>query len=196
MPWLSSQTEAVVKLLHCSLFFRSILQENQGSRERGLESKQDKERKKQTKKGKNPSGDASPSAQGGKKKGKKGKDEPKEPPDEGDALATEGAPQSESTKKKKDKTKKGGVVIVDNAEGCEHGGALEGPSKAPKPRKSTLLLCDNAAAVALGNLVAIQVRKFELNAAAEGRGGCRSLLDILGVLRAILNRRQAVTCDL
>ncbi|XP_026191424.1 uncharacterized protein LOC34617590 [Cyclospora cayetanensis] len=64
-------------------------------------------------------------------------------------------PQNKPAKIKK-KKKKSAVVIEDRDVCREEPRTSAGATEAPKPRKSTLLLCDNAAAVALGNLVAIQ----------------------------------------
>ncbi|KAL8427238.1 hypothetical protein ACSSS7_007807 [Eimeria intestinalis] len=66
-------------------------------------------------------------------------------------------------KRKKKKKEGGGVVIIDNPEDHVQ---RSGSTKAETNRKSTLLLCDNSAAVALGNLVAIQ-RKMSSRGEAD-----------------------------
>ncbi|KAL8269231.1 hypothetical protein Esti_006840 [Eimeria stiedai] len=81
---------------------------------------------------------------------------PPAPGEEGgaSAAAPEEGPPTGVRPKRKRKRKEGGLVIVDNPEDRAHRSET---SKADTVRKSTLLLCDSAAAVALGNLVAIQV---------------------------------------
>lgn len=78
---------------------------------------------------------------------------------EGQEATAEGHGSPERPKKKKNKSKKEGVVIVDDPKTHTHEGDPTKETPSSNARKSTLLLCDNAAAVALGNLVAIQVRR-------------------------------------
>ena len=69
---------------------------------------------------------------------------------------SENDPRSETSERRK-KKKRAVVVAVEEEEGSQHPADFSQPAASNKARKSTLLMCDNAAAVALGNLLAIQV---------------------------------------
>ncbi|CDI75721.1 hypothetical protein, conserved [Eimeria praecox] len=115
----------------------------------------DKERKKHhSKKSKQQRPEGSPDTDSAKRTKKNAKQADEGVQDFAPAKS-ENDQRSEASEKKK-KKKKTVVVAVENAEADQ--GSLD-HSQAPasnKARKSTLLMCDNAAAVALGNLLAIQ----------------------------------------
>lgn len=96
--------------------------------------------------------DGSPITASGKKKTETARGDA-----EGSAAAATDVQLPSDTKKKKKGKKKTVSGAVENADSIENAESHHQTSGSSRTRKPTLLLCDNAAAVALGNLVAIQV---------------------------------------
>ncbi|CDJ41573.1 hypothetical protein, conserved [Eimeria tenella] len=95
--------------------------------------------------------DGSPITASGKKKTETARGDA-----EGSAAAATDVQLPSDTKKKKKGKKKTVSGAVENADSIENAESHHQTSGSSRTRKPTLLLCDNAAAVALGNLVAIQ----------------------------------------
>ncbi|CDJ48408.1 hypothetical protein, conserved [Eimeria brunetti] len=128
--------------------------EGQGPAEEGLDTTNDKDRKKHSKKNKQPRPDGSPAPDASKRTKKNAKQAVDGGQDPTPAKS-ENDNQGEASEKKK-KKKKAVVVTVENAEDNKDPADPLQAADSNKARKSTLLMCDNAAAVALGNLLAIQ----------------------------------------